>query len=102
VEDVVSAFANALGRSAVEGPAETYNLCGPRSYRFRELIEFTAEKLDKRRLIIGVPDWIAQLQGRAMECLPNPLFTWTIFIHYRQIARVIVMTLRLSVLSPSH
>ena len=75
VEDVASAFANALGRPGVEGPAETYNLCGPRSYRFRELIEFTAEKLDKRRLIIGVPDWIAQLQGRAMECLPNPLFT---------------------------
>ena len=72
---MVSAFANALGRPGVEGSAETYNLCGPRSYRFRELIEFTAEKLDKRRLIIGVPDWIAQLQGRAMECLPNPLFT---------------------------
>ena len=28
-----------------------------------------------RRLVLGVPDWVARLQGRIMQVLPNPVFT---------------------------
>ena len=41
----------------------------------RELIEFTASTLGKRRLIIGVPDWAARLQGLVLQQFPDPLFT---------------------------
>jgi uncharacterized protein YbjT (DUF2867 family) len=75
VGDVVSAFLAVIGRSAKAGSCEAFELCGPNTYSFRELIDFTVTALGRRRLIIGVPDWAARLQGRTLQHLPRPLFT---------------------------
>ena len=75
VDDVVSAFSTVIARGAESERCQSYDLCGPKSYSFRELIEFTARATDRHRLIIGVPDWVARLQGRVLQHLPGPLFT---------------------------
>jgi uncharacterized protein YbjT (DUF2867 family) len=75
VDDVAEAFALVLEGDAAPGTFRAHNLCGPRTYTFRELIEFTSGAMGKRRLVIGVPNWAARLQGLALQQLPNPLFT---------------------------
>ena len=75
VDDVAQAFVNALAGDTTAGVRRPHDLCGPKTYTFRELIEFTASAIGKRRLIIGVPDWAARLQGLVLQQLPDPLFT---------------------------
>ena len=57
------------------GTFRAHDLCGPRTYTFRDLIEFTSAAMGKHRLVIGVPNWAARLQGLALQQLPDPLFT---------------------------
>ena len=75
VDDVTQAFASVLAGGPAPGTRRSHNLCGPKTYTFRQLIEFTASTLGKRRLIIGVPDWAARLQGLVVQQFPDPLFT---------------------------
>ena len=75
VDDVTQAFASVLAGGPTPGTRRSHDLCGPKTYTFRELIEFTASTLGKRRLIIGVPDWAARLQGLVLQQFPDPLFT---------------------------
>ena len=75
VDDVAQAFVSVLAGDTAPGVRRSHDLCGPNTYTFRELIEFTASVIGKRRLIIGVPDWAARLQGLVLQQLPDPLFT---------------------------
>jgi NADH dehydrogenase len=75
VDDVTQAFASVLAGDTAPGVRRFHDLCGPKTYTFRELIEFTVSVIGKRRLIIGVPDWAARLQGLVLQQLPDPLFT---------------------------
>jgi len=73
VGDVVKAMLAALeSRDAAGG---RYDLCGPRQYTLRELMEFVCALRGHRRLIIGLPDALAYLQAWSMEFLPGPLLT---------------------------
>jgi len=75
VDDVTQAFASVLAGGPTLGTRRSHDLCGPKTYTFRELIEFTASAIGKHRLIIGVPDWAARLQGLVLQQFPDPLFT---------------------------
>ena len=75
IDNVAGAFSAVINQPAQPGLREAYNLCGPRSYSFRELIRFTAGALGLPRLIVGLPNWMAKLQGRVLQHLPGPLFT---------------------------
>lgn len=75
VDDVAQAFAGVLAEDTTPGDRRFHDLCGPKTYTFRELIEFTASAIGKHRLIFGVPDWAARLQGLVLQQLPDPLFT---------------------------
>ena len=75
VDNVAGAFSAVINQPAQPGLREAYNLCGPRAYSFRELIRFTAGALGLPRLIVGLPNWMAKLQGRVLQHLPGPLFT---------------------------
>ena len=75
VDNVAGAFSAVINQPAQPGLREAYNLCGPMSYSFRELIRFTAGALGLPRLIVGLPNWMAKLQGRVLQHLPGPLFT---------------------------
>lgn len=63
---------------AIEDPSAigaSIPLCGPENYSLRELVEYTAEASNMKRIIVGLPDWAARLQARAMEWVPGKPFT---------------------------
>ena len=73
VEDVVRAFLTALADDATAG--RHYELCGPRTYTFRELVAYTARITGRRRLIVGLGDRLSRLQGRVLERVPGKPFS---------------------------
>ncbi|RUQ28072.1 MAG: complex I NDUFA9 subunit family protein [Candidatus Competibacteraceae bacterium] len=73
VGDVTQAFEVALENNATVG--NSYELCGPRIYTFKELVEDTARMLCLKRLVVGLPDGLARLQGKIMGILPVKFFT---------------------------
>ncbi|MFO1350919.1 MAG: complex I NDUFA9 subunit family protein [Gammaproteobacteria bacterium] len=73
VGDVVAAFAAALGNPATAG--QRYELCGPRVYTLKELAQYSARLIGRRRWVIGLPDGLAKVQARLFERLPGQLFT---------------------------
>ncbi|HKU71353.1 MAG TPA: complex I NDUFA9 subunit family protein [Burkholderiales bacterium] len=73
VDDVAAAFAKALPDLGSHG--RSYDLCGPRVYTLRQLVEFTAATTGHPRPIIGLGDSLSWLQALVMECLPVKLLT---------------------------
>ena len=73
VEDVALAFANSLDDKRTY--ARRYDLCGPRTYTLRELVEYTARTAGLRRRIIGLGDGLSKLQARVLEHVPGKPFS---------------------------
>jgi uncharacterized protein YbjT (DUF2867 family) len=73
VGDVARAMGQALEERASYGKA--YDLCGPREYTLRELVELVCRITGRRRAVIGLPDRLAYLQAWVMERLPGKLLT---------------------------
>lgn len=73
VDDVALAFTAALADEATVGVA--LELCGPHVYTLKELVEYTAHLIGRRRLIVGLPDNVARLEARVFEHLPGQPFT---------------------------
>ena len=73
VGDVAQAMIAALDEPASRGKA--YGLCGPREYTLKELVEFVCAATGRRRLVFGLPDWLATLQARLLELAPVPLMS---------------------------
>lgn len=73
VEDVAQAFEVALENDATIG--QSYELCGPRVYTFKEIVEDIARMLGKKRLLVGLPDSLARLQAKIFGMLPVKIFT---------------------------
>ena len=71
VGDVATAFVNCLSDRGTVG--QTYELCGPKIYTLREMVEYTARLVGKSPRIIdlGTGGW-AYLQAGVMWLLPNP------------------------------
>jgi uncharacterized protein YbjT (DUF2867 family) len=73
VEDVAAAFVKSV--ADLDSHRRRYDLCGPRVYSLRELVEFVAATTGKRRPIIGLNDGLSYLQALVMEWLPVKLLT---------------------------
>ncbi len=73
VEDVAEAFCRALEDPAAFG--RHYELCGPREYSLREIVEYLAGILGLHKEVIPLPDWAARLQARILGQLPGRPFT---------------------------
>ena len=73
VGDVAQAFENALENDATIG--QSYELCGPRVYTFKELVEDIAQMLGLKRYVVGMPDSLTRFQAKIMDRLPIKLFT---------------------------
>jgi NADH dehydrogenase len=73
VGDVAKAMLAALDDAAAHG--RRYDLCGPRVYALKELVEYVCAVCGRARLVIGMPDWASYLQARLMEWTPGPLMT---------------------------
>ena len=73
VGDVVRAFLAALDSDEAIG--KRYDLCGPKEYTLRQLVERVCSITGRRRLVIGLPESLSYLQAWAMELLPIKLLT---------------------------
>jgi NADH dehydrogenase len=63
---------------AVQGeakPGTTYELGGPETKSFREIMEFVLATIERRRLLVPLPFGIAKLQAYLLQLLPKPLLT---------------------------
>jgi len=72
--DVAEAFAVALEHKETFG--HRYELCGPRIYTLKDLVEYTAHVIGVKRTIIGLNDSMSRLQARIMQHVPGKPFTY--------------------------
>lgn len=73
VGDVVRAFADALEDPATFG--QRINLCGPEIFTLQEIVEYTAEVMGVKRVIVPISDSMARLQAQLLEHLPGKPFS---------------------------
>jgi len=73
VGDVADAFIHALGRHATFG--RSYALCGPRVYTLQQLVEYTAQLLRLRRMIVPLGPRLSHWQAQLLERVPGKPFS---------------------------
>lgn len=73
VTDVASAMVEALYQRDSIGHG--YDLCGPRVYTLRQLVEFVAHTTGLKRVIFSADSTLTHLMAFVMECLPGRLMT---------------------------
>ncbi len=74
VEDVCRAFADSLEKKLTSG--QRLELCGPRAYTLKQLVEYTARVAGLKRKVIGLSDKLSRLQARVLERLPGKPFSY--------------------------
>jgi NADH dehydrogenase len=73
VEDVAHAFVSALENPATFGQA--YDLCGPKAYTLKQLVEYVAGLNGRYRSIIPLSDFLSYWNAFLLEHLPGKLLT---------------------------
>ena len=73
VGDVARAMHFAL--EDIDSPGKAYDLCGPRVYTLRELVELVCAITGRRRLVIGLSERLSRLQAWTLEHLPGKLMS---------------------------
>jgi uncharacterized protein YbjT (DUF2867 family) len=73
VGDVAEAIARSVD-GKVEG-GQVYELGGPQVLTFKECMQELLTVVERRRLLVPVPWWVANLQASILGLLPNPLLT---------------------------
>ncbi|TRC95102.1 complex I NDUFA9 subunit family protein [Mesorhizobium sp. WSM4303] len=73
VGDVAEAVARSV-EGKVQG-GQIYELGGPQVLTFKECMEELLTVIERKRLLVPVPWWVANLQASVLGLLPNPLLT---------------------------
>jgi len=73
VGDVARAMAEALEKPEARG--KRYELCGPREYTLKALVEYACAATGRHRLVLGLSPSLSYLQARLLEWSPGPLMT---------------------------
>ena len=73
VEDVARAIATCLDNPETAG--RTFELCGPKVYRLRELVEYVCALRGLGRVIVPLSARMSQMQAWLLEHLPGQLMT---------------------------
>ncbi|WFP63295.1 complex I NDUFA9 subunit family protein [Mesorhizobium sp. WSM4904] len=73
VGDVAEAIARSVDGNVKGG--QIYELGGPQVLTFKQCMEEMLAVIDRRRLLVPVPWWVANLQASILQLLPNPLLT---------------------------
>lgn len=71
--DVGEAVARLVDVGDADG--KTYELGGPETFSFRELMQFTLDTINRSRLLLPLPWSIAKVQAAILGVLPKPLLT---------------------------
>jgi uncharacterized protein YbjT (DUF2867 family) len=73
VGDVARAIADAVdGKTR---PGTIYELGGPAVRTFRELMQFVLATIERKRLLISLPFFMARLQATVLQYFPKPVLT---------------------------
>lgn len=73
VTDVANAIVEALQQRDSIGHG--YDLCGPKVYTMRQLVEFVAETTGHKRVLFSADSTLTNLMAFVMECLPGRIMT---------------------------
>lgn len=73
VGDVADAFVGALADKATFGQA--YDLCGPKVYTLKEMVEYAGELVGSQAKIISLCEGMAYLQAGLMWLAPKPMLS---------------------------
>jgi uncharacterized protein YbjT (DUF2867 family) len=65
VDDVAAAIRRCLSDSATYG--RVYELCGPETFTLKQLVELTRQCIQRRRWIIGLPNFLGRTQAFICE-----------------------------------
>jgi NADH dehydrogenase len=73
VGDVATAIADAVdGKTR---PGTIYEMGGPDVRTFKELMQFVLATIERKRLLVPVPFFLARMQAMLLQYLPKPLLT---------------------------
>jgi NADH dehydrogenase len=73
VGDAAAAIVTALDDPHAQ--AKTYELGGPTVYSFKQLMEIMLGVIDRKRLLVPLPFWLATLKSIFLQLMPKPLLT---------------------------
>jgi NADH dehydrogenase len=73
VGDVAAAVAEAVGGKTRSGTI--YELGGPEVRTFRELMQFVLKTIERKRLLLPIPFFVARMQASVLQFMPRPLLT---------------------------
>jgi NADH dehydrogenase len=73
VSDAAAAIVIALDDPGA--PGKTYELGGPTVYSFKQLMEIMLAVIDRKRLLVPLPFWLATLNSIFLQLMPKPLLT---------------------------
>jgi uncharacterized protein YbjT (DUF2867 family) len=73
VGDVAEAVARAVDGKVKGG--QIYELGGPKVLTFKECMEELLAVIERKRVLVPVPWWVANIQASILGLLPNPLLT---------------------------
>ena len=73
VSDVVAFMVKSINDENTFG--ESYNLCGPKTYTLKEIVEYTAAQSGACCKIISLPTWLSKLQAYVFEYFPGKPFS---------------------------
>jgi uncharacterized protein YbjT (DUF2867 family) len=73
VEDVAGAFIKSLNNPRTYG--QRYDLCGPKNYTLKQLVEYTAKNIGLHRSIIPLGKFASLLQANILQYVPGKPFS---------------------------
>ncbi|TIX80145.1 MAG: complex I NDUFA9 subunit family protein, partial [Mesorhizobium sp.] len=73
VGDVAEAVARSVDGKVQGG--RIYELGGPQVLTFKQCMQEMLAMIDRKRLLVSVPWWVANMQASILGLLPNPLLT---------------------------
>ena len=73
VRDVARAVVEVLEKEEIKN--NTYELGGPETFTFKELMEILLKQIKKKRFLLPIPIPFAKVLGRILQVMPKPLLT---------------------------
>ncbi len=73
VGDVADAMVTCLTDPATDG--KTYELAGPDVLSFKDVQKLVLKHTSRKRVLLPIPFWVAEIQGAVFGLLPKPLLT---------------------------
>jgi NADH dehydrogenase len=71
--DVATAFAAAVGGET--RPGSIYELGGPEILTMRDIMAYVLKTIERRRLLVPLPFWLAKIEATVLQFLPGALLT---------------------------